>query len=331
MELTTEMQHLKLNDINNASLFYNNRYEGDYMDEWPTRKKRRVYELLLELGLPEEGVALDFGCGTGVFTSVIKQALPRWQVCGTDLSPVALEKAKAKNLNCDFFTVDNCTLNSFKFDFIFSHHVLEHVLNIDETWIKLLQLSKPGTKMLHICPCGNEGSFEHHICSLRKDGLRQHPQNTFFYEDKGHLRKLDTQQMRVLAAKYGFDICLEYYAWHYYEAIEGITGEGYHYVRYLTDPTQAANDAARNKLQVLRKHLQTIAILRTPTAIIDKQQQKPGKSWKDYVVINILKPLTVISWLTSLILKFLADNEWHQRRKDPKGAEMYFLFKLPER
>ncbi|WP_414566587.1 MULTISPECIES: hypothetical protein [unclassified Anabaena] len=46
---------LELNDINNASQFYNNRYQGDYMDEWPTRKKRRVYELLLELGLPEEG------------------------------------------------------------------------------------------------------------------------------------------------------------------------------------------------------------------------------------------------------------------------------------
>ncbi|MFN6567617.1 class I SAM-dependent methyltransferase [Dendronalium sp. ChiSLP03b] len=330
MELSTEIERLELNDIKNASQFYNNRYEGDYMDEWPTRKKRRVYELLLELGLPEEGIALDFGCGTGVFTSVIKQAFPRWQVCGTDLSSVALEKAKAKNPNCDFFRLDDPTLIYCKFDFIFSHHVLEHVSDIDETWILLSQLSKPGTRMLHICPCGNEGSFEHNLCRLKKNGLRQHPKNTFFYEDRGHLRRLDTQQMRSLAAKYGFDVCLEYYAWHHYEAIEGIIEEGLDYVRYLTDPIQAANDAAQNKLHRLRKQLQTIAMLRTLTDIVNRRQQKPEKSWKDYAVIAILKPLTAIPWLTSRILKWLADNEWHQRRKDPKGAEMYFLFKLSE-
>ncbi|WP_416672251.1 methyltransferase domain-containing protein [Egbenema bharatensis] len=324
------MKHLGLNDIKNASQFYDNRYEGDYMDEWPLRKKQRVYKLLQELDLPEVGVALDFGCGTGVFTSVIKQALPKWQIYGMDLSAIALKKAKARNPNCDFFSLDYLTSTSRKFDFIFSHHVLEHVSDIDEIWIQFSQLSKPGTRMLHICPCGNQGSFEYNLCQLRKGGLRQHPKNTFFYEEPGHLRKLDSQQMRSLAGKYGFEVSLEYYAWHHYEAIEGITAEGRNHVRYLADPTKAVNDLASNKLERLRKQLQIIAILRAPVIIIKQRQQKQKKTWKDRAIITTLKPLTPISWLTNRILEQLADNEWHQRRKDPKGAEMYFLFKLLE-
>ncbi len=331
MELSSELQRLNLNDAKNASHFYDNRYEGDYMDEWPLRKKRRVYELLRELDLPEDGIALDFGCGTGVFTSVIKQALPRWQVYGTDLSVIALEKAEAKNPNCNFFSLDAPNLTSLKFDFIFSHHVLEHVSDIDETWMQFSSLSKSGTRMLHICPCGNEGSFEHNLCRLRKDGLRQKPENTFFYEDEGHLRKLDTQKMRCLATKYGFEVCLEYYAWHHYEAIEGITMEGHDYVRYLTDLAQAANGTAQTELRGLRRQLHTITMLRTPSIIVNQRQQKQEKSWKDYAAITILKPLTVISWLTNRILEQLTDSEWHHRRKDPKGAEMYFLFKFSDR
>jgi hypothetical protein len=160
--------------------------------------------------------------------------------------------------------------------------------------------------------------------------LRSNGKNTFFYEEPGHLRKLDTQQMRSLATKYGFDVCLEYYAWHHYEAIEGITAEGRDYVIHLTDPAQAANDAARNKLKGLRNYLQIITMLRTPTSIVNRRQQKQEKSWKDFAAIMILKPLTVISLLTNRILEQLTDSEWHQRRNDSKGAEMYFLFKFSD-
>jgi SAM-dependent methyltransferase len=330
MKLDKEVEYLDLKDVENASQFYNDRYKGDYMDEWPIHKKRRIYELLKKLGLPEEGTALDYGCGTGVFTYVIKQALPRWQVWGTDLSTVALKKAQEKNPNCIFFSLDSPALIARKFDFIFSHHVLEHVSDIDETWMQFLQLSKPGTRMLHICPCGNEGSFEYNLCRLRKNGLRQHPKNTFFYEEQGHLRKLDTQQMRLLAAKHGFEVCQENYAWHYYEAIEGLTIEGVNFIRDLTDPTQAVNEEACNQLSRLRMQLQILAILRTPMLIHNQRLQKQKKSFQDYAVIMILQPFTVISWVVDRILKHCANSEWHKRRNDPAGAEMYFMFKCSD-
>lgn len=42
-----------------------------------------------------------------------------------------------------------------------------------------------------------------------------------------------------------------------------------------------------------------------------------------------LKPLEMISWMTNRILEQLTDIEWYRRRQDPKGSEMYFLFKFP--
>ena len=56
-----------------AKQFYENRYEKGYMDEWPIDKKQRVLEIINVLNLPENGVALDFGCGNGVFTDVINK------------------------------------------------------------------------------------------------------------------------------------------------------------------------------------------------------------------------------------------------------------------
>src|SRR4030043_764330 len=57
--------------------FYQKRYAQSYMDEWPIEKKKRVYQLIRDLGLPNVGKAIDFGCGNGVLTNVIKQALPQ--------------------------------------------------------------------------------------------------------------------------------------------------------------------------------------------------------------------------------------------------------------
>jgi len=46
-----------------ASVFYDARYERGYMDEWPLEKKQRVLGLVKGFNLPETGEALDLGCG----------------------------------------------------------------------------------------------------------------------------------------------------------------------------------------------------------------------------------------------------------------------------
>ena len=60
--------------------FYDARYEEGYMEEWDELKKSKVKEVLLQLNLSQKGNALDFGCGNGVFTRIIKDVLPQWEV-----------------------------------------------------------------------------------------------------------------------------------------------------------------------------------------------------------------------------------------------------------
>ena len=72
-----------LYDHKRSVKFYEDRYEQGYMDEWPVEKKRKVLEVIQELQLPAIGYALDFGCGNGVLTEIIRQALPSWKIYGT--------------------------------------------------------------------------------------------------------------------------------------------------------------------------------------------------------------------------------------------------------
>src|SRR5262245_15363783 len=214
----------QLYDRRTAVAFYQERYARGYMDEWPIEKRRRVFEVIRSLELPDEGEAIDFGCGNGVGTDVIKQALPpRWKVYGTDISDIAIENAKKRYPECIFFVTDNTEFRGQKFDFLFTHHVLEHVYNLPQIFDEINDRMKDTATMLHILPCGNEGSFEQTICLLRKDGVDVHLENRFFFEDEGHLRRLTTNQLSKLCGKKDFALAKEYYSNQYYGAIDWIT------------------------------------------------------------------------------------------------------------
>ena len=83
--------------------FYDARYEEGYMEEWDELKKSKVKEVLLQLNLPQKGNALDFGCGNGVFTRIIKDVLPQWEVYGVEISKIAVANAQKKHKDCVFF------------------------------------------------------------------------------------------------------------------------------------------------------------------------------------------------------------------------------------
>ena len=94
---------MNLRERPTSAAFYDRRYADGYMDDWRADKRRRIFDLIAGLELPATGTALDFGCGTGVFTSILQQALPGWRVCGTDISQLALAKARARFPACTFF------------------------------------------------------------------------------------------------------------------------------------------------------------------------------------------------------------------------------------
>src|SRR5574340_1305298 len=190
----------QLYDRQAAVDFYQERYAQGYMDEWAIEKKQRVFETIRSLELPDVGEARDFGCGNGVFTEVMRQALPSgWKVYGTDISAIAVEHASKRYPGCIFYEPDDKELIGKGFDFIFTHHVLEHVYDLAHVLDEMHAFLRDKAAILHILPCGNEGSFEHGICLLRKDGINPELENRFFFEDEGHVRRLSTDQLSKLS------------------------------------------------------------------------------------------------------------------------------------
>ena len=113
---------MDLYNKSNSVEFYDDRYKQGYMENWPLKKKQRIIDIIHSMKLPVTGEALDFGCGNGVFTGVIKEALPQWKVYGVDISAVAIENAKKRYTDCNFFVLNEGSHTDKKFDFIFSHH-----------------------------------------------------------------------------------------------------------------------------------------------------------------------------------------------------------------
>ena len=187
-------KNLHLYNQNQSIEFYEDRYEQGYMDEWPIEKKNKIFEVIKELQLPATGEALDFGCGNGVLSEVIRQALPAWKIYGTDISKKAIANAKIRYPDCTFFEINSSEFSQKKFDFLFTNHVIEHVYNLSDVFNQMNEYLKPISSMLHFLPCGNEGSYEYNICLLRKDGINAELENRFFFEDEGHIRRLTTDE-----------------------------------------------------------------------------------------------------------------------------------------
>lgn len=316
-----------LYDHMQSAEFYENRYEHGYMDEWPIENKRKIFEVIMELQLPSKGEALDFGCGNGVLTEIIRQALPSWKVYGTDLSKKAINNARIRFPNCTFFDANSAEYTQKKFDFAFSNHVFEHVFNLSEVFIQMEGYLKPESTMLHLLPCGNEGSYEYNICLLRKDGINTELENRFFFEDEGHVRRLTTDMFCRLCETKGFVLYKEYYSNQYYGAINWITNSDFIFVMKFTDASKAINKEARRKLFKERIYLVLITTLRLPAQIITKLFNKRDKQLKHFILLLLGLPFYMFSIPIDKYLKIKAREEWETKKFDRNGSEMCLYFK----
>jgi SAM-dependent methyltransferase len=325
------MQQQKTSQLYNkhmAVVFYQERYAHGYMDEWPIEKKRRIFEVIRSFDLPDVGEALDFGCGNGVFTDVIKQALPpNWKVYGTDISGIAIENAKKRYPGSVFFMADDREFISKRFDFLFTHHVLEHVYNLPQVLKGINDRMKDESIILHILPCGNEGSYEHRICLLRKDGINTRFENRFFFEDEGHVRRLTTEQLNTLCREKGFILAKEYYSNQYYGAIDWITASGPSFVQMFTDTSSAIDENAKSILRKIRYKIFFLWASRYPAAFVESRLRKRSRTVRDYVFLILSLPLYVFTKPMDNYLKGKALNEWNKQKTERNGSEMYLLFK----
>jgi SAM-dependent methyltransferase len=308
--------------------FYNARYSAGYMQDWPAEKKQRIISIIRNLSLPKIGVALDFGCGRGVLTGVLRQALPSgWQLYGTDVSTKALAMATDCHPQCKFFSFADQQNLSGKFDFVFSHHVLEHVNHLEHSCRQIDSLLKDRATMFHILPCGNPGSFEHRLCSLRADGIDIAREGRFFFEDPGHLRRLTTEQLVERFTEQGFILEGESYANQYHGAIDWITQSRPGFICKLTDSSRANSGADKRKLQSLRAFLLAIWAMRYPTVIAGRMRWQNCNRRFRYAIFALCACLYPFSKPLDSYLRYRSKLEWDRRRHSPTGSEMYLWFR----
>lgn len=106
---------------------YWNKWQTTTSDsDWHRTRSGRVLQLISELGLSEDIVALDNGCGTGWFT--LELAKFSEQAIGIDLTNLAGAQNSDKPQNVEFIHDDFQTFEfKKKFDLIVSQQVISHV------------------------------------------------------------------------------------------------------------------------------------------------------------------------------------------------------------
>jgi SAM-dependent methyltransferase len=316
-----------LHDTDTAIDFYDKRYQDGYMEEWDDVKKNKVVEVLKSLNLPTEGKALDFGCGNGVFTNIIKRALPNWEVYGVEISPTAVRNAALKFPDCNFFGLDEVKNHLHSFDFLFSHHVIEHVQDLKETFLIIDSYLKKQSGQLHILPCRNEGSLEHKICLMHKNGIEADKENRFFFEEDGHLRRLNTTEFVGYEKSIGFSLEKEFYSNQYYGAINWITKCSPKFIKKLTNTSSAIDKQAEQELRKLQNRLMPLTYLQFPYSKYLAVKNKWNKSVIDYIKMVVYFIPAMMSKIVYDKYDTLSANEWQVHKTERNGSEMFLFFK----
>src|ERR1017187_7488440 len=155
------MRHLENQSIT-PQAFYDTRHARGWMDYWADDKLDRVLASVQDALPSRNCTVLEFGCGTGTFTQALKMRFPTLDVHGCDISPRGIEKAKARCPQATFHLLAGETADPPipQCDVIYTHHVLEHVEDLEAAMPQIALLLRPGGYVWHILPCGNVGSIE---------------------------------------------------------------------------------------------------------------------------------------------------------------------------
>lgn len=142
-----------------------------YLKEYSTADRIDSYKETIELCEKEgvtftEGKAIDVGCGTGHFLSVLKKKHPAILVTGTDFSEESIAVSKQVNEAGEFFVMDVFNIPTEqlnKYDFVICSEVLEHLLYPETALKNILQLAKHNGYIILTVPNGRIDTYGGHI------------------------------------------------------------------------------------------------------------------------------------------------------------------------
>jgi trans-aconitate methyltransferase len=310
-------------DIKTADEF-NSRYSKGYMTTPRVVEKKRISEVLKNIDLPKIGIALDFGCGKGDFTILLHQLLPNWRIIGLDISEVAIKKAKELHPELEFNLFDEFQNTDLKFDFIFSHHVLEYVPDIEYVFSKFENLSKENSIMLHIVPCGNHEGLEYRIASMvngvnSKNGL-------YFFEHSAHVKRYSDKELVAAFEKFSFKHKYSWFVDQYWGALEWITRSNWAFLNFITPLRVAVSNRSVFRLTLIKMLLYFFFILRYPYFNYERTKGKMNWSLSRKILFFSIVCLYAPSMFFNRILLLIVDFEWWLLQKNRGGGKMYLLF-----
>jgi 2-polyprenyl-3-methyl-5-hydroxy-6-metoxy-1,4-benzoquinol methylase len=308
------MTHSAPADVIESARFYEDRYRHGYMGYWSDFEQERIFNLVKSLQLPDRGRFLDFGCGRGIFTNVISKALPNWEVFGCDVSETAIEVALQNNPHGKFYLVSSPELKQLRFDFIHSHHVLEHTADLDGSIRLIISLAAERCKMLHSLPCNHEGSLEQRVSSAIPDGINKKT-GTFFFEDTAHLRRMSESELTKNFTHAGFILIKEKYANQYFGAVKWISESNLPLVLNFT-----------RKNAKLRMYLLFTWFCFFIAGIFDPQDR--GRFYYLKRIVQFFLAL-LFFWLAFSVrayINYKAKKEWKNHSDRKNGSEMFLAY-----
>jgi SAM-dependent methyltransferase len=118
----------------------------------PVRRRSGTFMRFLEH--KKNGKLLDFGCGDGGF--LLEARRWGWECFGLEPDP----NAGCHRLNCEGICIlagglDSLETSGLKFDAIVLHHVIEHVIDVNDCLRRLAKTLNPGGQLVSISPNPN--------------------------------------------------------------------------------------------------------------------------------------------------------------------------------
>jgi SAM-dependent methyltransferase len=323
------------NDSRSPSSFYDERHTRGWMDYWSEDKLSRVLALVQNAIPSGDATVLEYGCGTGTFTQALKKRFPSLDVHGCDISPKGIEKAGARCPEATFHWLNEGTAEPSipQCDVIYTHHVLEHVQDLDAAVAHIATLLRPGGRVWHILPCGNYGSIEYRLATLVRDGIATDGSGLFYLDDISHVRRLTSKDLEAVANRCGLRLECAYFANQFWGGLEYLAAQLYWGLFEWLNPARAWNFWAGAQLLALLLVFAPISILRIMPRHILRTLGEKRPFWKR-VGFYLLAPFALMalpfSWVLDKIFIRIREWEWKRRKDVPNGGEMYLLFSKTE-
>ncbi|MEE9301540.1 MAG: methyltransferase domain-containing protein [Alphaproteobacteria bacterium] len=186
--------------------------DAKYRRQAEFERTSKAYSLRLVPSSPPMKV-LDIGCGTGVNAEAL--AAKGHEVSGIDISPVAIEKFRARGFDGAVCNInEEIPFEDGTFDLVFGSDVIEHIIDTERALSEMNRVLRPGGQLVLSTP--NSAFWVYRLLGLFGKTVSdlQHP---------GHVRFFSKAALADHVEKAGF-VTVEIAARHMYLVMNDALG-----------------------------------------------------------------------------------------------------------